>query len=157
MHQAGVSIVGVIPNGLPVPSLPGLDLTLAKELLPAAFLISIVGFVETVSVGHILAARRRERIQPNQELIGLGALNVASGFGGGFPVTGGFSRSIVNFEAGAKTPFAGVITAIMIAMTALFLTPLFEYLPKAVLAKNSHRGCPISCRFKSDPSRLGLF
>lgn len=134
LHHAGVSIVGVIPDGLPVPSLPELDLTLAKELLPAAFLISIVGFVETVSVGHTLAARRRERIQPNQELIGLGAANIASGFGGGFPVTGGFSRSVVNFEAGAKTPFAGVITAIMIAMTALFLTPLFEYLPKAVLA-----------------------
>ena len=67
-------------------------------------------------------------------MIGLGAANIASGFGGGFPVTGGFSRSVVNFEAGAKTPFAGIITAIMIAMTALFLTPLFEYLPKAVLA-----------------------
>ena len=124
LHHAGVSIVGVIPDGLPAPSLPELDLTLAKELLPVAFLISIVGFVATVSVGHTLAARRYERIQPNQELIGLGAANIASGFGGGFRVTGGFSRSVVNFEAGAKTPFSGVITAIMIAMTTLFLTPL---------------------------------
>jgi SulP family sulfate permease len=134
LNQSGVSIVGVIPKGLPVPTFPDLDLTLTRELLPAAFLISIVGFVESVSVGHTLAARRRERIQPNQELIGLGAANIASGLGGGFPVTGGFSRSVVNFDAGARTPLAGVMTAVMIALTALFLTPLFEYLPKAVLA-----------------------
>ena len=134
LNQFGVSIVGVIPKGLPTPALPALDWTLARELLPAAFLISIVGFVESVSVGHTLAARRRERIQPNQELIGLGAANIASGLGGGFPVTGGFSRSVVNFDAGARTPLAGVMTAVMIALTALFLTPLFEFLPKAVLA-----------------------
>jgi len=133
LNQFGVSIVGVIPKGLPTPALPALDWTLARELLPAAFLISIVGF-ESVSVGHTLAARRRERIQPNQELIGLGAANIASGLGGGFPVTGGFSRSVVNFDAGARTPLAGVMTAVMIALTALFLTPLFEFLPKAVLA-----------------------
>jgi SulP family sulfate permease len=134
LDQQGVSIVGVIPPGLPMPTLPALDFTLARELIPAAFLISLVGFVESVSVGHTLAARRRERIQPNQELIGLGAANLASGFGGGFPVTGGFSRSVVNFDAGARTPLAGVMTAVMIALTALFLTPLFEFLPKAVLA-----------------------
>ena len=134
LDQSGVSIVGIIPEGLPTPSLPELDLTLAKELIPAAFLISIVGFVESVSVGHTLAARRRERVQPNQELIGLGAANIASGLGGGFPVTGGFSRSVVNFDAGARTPLAGVMTALMIAVTAVFLTPLFEFLPKAVLA-----------------------
>ena len=134
LDQQGVSIVGVIPPGLPMPTLPALDFALARELIPAAFLISLVGFVESVSVGHTLAARRRERIQPNQELIGLGAANLASGFGGGFPVTGGFSRSVVNFDAGARTPLAGVMTAVMIALTALFLTPLFEFLPKAVLA-----------------------
>ena len=124
----------MIPKGLPVPALPDLDLTIATELLPAAFLISIVGFVESVSVGQTLAARRRERIQPNQELIGLGAANIASGIGGGLPVTGGFSRSVVNFDAGARTPFAGVMTAVMVALTVLFLTPLFKFLPKAVLA-----------------------
>ncbi len=134
LDQTGVSIVGEIPAGLPAPSLPPLDLGLARELIPAAFLISLVGFVESVSVGHTLAARRRERIRPNQELIGLGAANIASGLGGGFPVTGGFSRSVVNFDAGARTPMAGVFTAVMIALTALFLTPWFEYLPKAVLA-----------------------
>jgi len=134
LHQQGVAIVGVIPAGLPLPQLPPLDLSLARELIPAAVLISIVGFVESVSVGHTLAARRRQRIEPNQELIGLGAANLASGLGGGFPVTGGFSRSVVNFDAGAQTPIAGVLTAVMIALTALFLTPLFEYLPRAVLA-----------------------
>ena len=134
LDQNGVSIVGAIPPGLPTPAMPPLDLTLARELIPAAFLISLVGFVESVSVGHTLAARRRERIQPNQELIGLGAANLASGLGGGFPVTGGFSRSVVNFDAGARTPLAGVMTAVMIALTALFLTPLFEFLPRAVLA-----------------------
>lgn len=134
LDQIGVPIVGAIPAGLPVPSLPPLDLSLAEQLIPAAFLISLVGFVESVSVGHTLAARRRERIRPNQELIGLGAANLASGLGGGFPVTGGFSRSVVNFDAGAKTPMAGVMTAVMIALTALFLTPWFEFLPRAVLA-----------------------
>lgn len=134
LDQIGVPIVGVIPAGLPSPELPPLDLALVEQLIPAAFLISLVGFVESVSVGHTLAARRRERIQPNQELIGLGAANLASGFGGGFPVTGGFSRSVVNFDAGAKTPMAGVMTAVMIALTALFLTPWFEFLPRAVLA-----------------------
>ncbi len=134
LNQFGVSVIGVIPRGLPVPALPDLDLTVATELLPAAFLISIVGFVESVSIGHTLAARRRERIQPNQELIGLGAANIASGIGGGLPVTGGFSRSVVNFDAGARTPFAGVMTAVLVALTALFLTPLFKFLPKAVLA-----------------------
>lgn len=134
LQDQGVAIVGLIPEGLPLPQLPPLDLTLARELIPAAILISIVGFVESVSVGHTLAARRRQRIEPNQELIGLGAANLASGLGGGFPVTGGFSRSVVNFDAGAQTPFAGVFTAVMIALTALFLTPLFEYLPRAVLA-----------------------
>lgn len=134
LQDQGVAIVGLIPEGLPLPQLPPLDLTLARELIPAAILISIVGFVESVSVGHTLAARRRQRIEPNQELIGLGAANLASGLGGGFPVTGGFSRSVVNFDAGAQTPLAGVFTAVMIALTALFLTPLFEYLPRAVLA-----------------------
>lgn len=134
LHEQGVAIVGLIPEGLPIPHLPPLDFTLARELIPAAILISIVGFVESVSVGHTLAARRRQRIEPNQELIGLGAANLASGLGGGFPVTGGFSRSVVNFDAGAQTPLAGVFTAVMIALTALFLTPLFEYLPRAVLA-----------------------
>jgi SulP family sulfate permease len=107
---------------------------LALQLLPAALLISLVGFVESVSVAQTLAAKRRERIDPDQELVGLGAANIAAAVSGGFPVTGGFSRSIVNFDAGARTPMAGILTAIGIAFTALFFTPLFHNLPHAVLA-----------------------
>lgn len=134
LTSAGVRVVGSIPEGLPVLQLPALDWQLSVELLPAALLISLVGFVESVSVAQTLAAKRRERIDPDQELVGLGAANIAAAVSGGFPVTGGFSRSIVNFDAGARTPMAGVLTALGIAITALFFTPLFENLPHAVLA-----------------------
>jgi len=134
LDAAGVSVVGAIPQGLPVLAAPPVDTGLWLALLPAAFLISIVGFVESVSVAQTLAAKRRERIDPNRELLGLGAANLAAGFGGGYPVTGGFARSVVNFDAGARTPLAGVLTALGIGMTALFLTPLFHQLPKATLA-----------------------
>ena len=133
-NSNGVAIVGALPAGLPMPSMPELDLSLAKELWPAAVLISLVGFVESVSVGHTLAAKRRQKIQPNRELLGLGAANIASGLGGGFPVTGGFSRSVVNYDAGAQTPMAGVFTGVLIAVTALYFTGAFYYLPKVVLA-----------------------
>ncbi|SIQ26528.1 sulfate permease, SulP family [Paracoccus thiocyanatus] len=130
----GVALVGTIPQGLPGLSLPGLSPELLVALAPAALLISVVGFVESVSVGQTLAARRRERIAPDQELIGLGAANIAAGLGGGYPVTGGFARSVVNYDAGAQTPAAGVFTAIGIALAAMFLTPLLADLPQAVLA-----------------------
>lgn len=130
----GVALVGAIPRGLPVPGLPVLSLDLLAALAPAALLISVVGFVESVSVGQTLAARRRERIAPDQELIGLGAANIAAGLGGGYPVTGGFARSVVNYDAGAQTPAAGLFTAIGIAGATLFLTPLLADLPQAVLA-----------------------
>ena len=130
----GVAIVGAIPTGLPAPALPLMDLELWRSLFPSAVLISIIGFVESVSVAQTLAAKRRQRIDADQELIGLGASNVAAGLSGGFPVTGGFSRSVVNFDAGAATPMAGVFTAGGICLAALFLTPLFTLLPKATLA-----------------------
>lgn len=130
----GVRIVGDIPQGLPPLTIPPMDAELWADLLPAAILISVVGFVESVSVAQSLAAKRRQSIDPNQELVGLGAANIASGVSGGYPVTGGFARSVVNFDAGAQTPLAGVLTAGMIALTALFLTPLFFHLPNAVLA-----------------------
>jgi len=97
-------------------------------------LISVVGFVESVSVAQTLAAKRRERIDPNRELVGLGAANLAASVTGGYPVTGGFARSVVNFDAGARTPMAGMMTAVGIGLTALLLTPLFQQLPKATLA-----------------------
>ncbi|MBK8908900.1 MAG: sulfate permease [Rhodospirillales bacterium] len=131
---AGVDVVGAIPPGLPPLAVPPLDAELWLDLLPAAVLISVIGFVESVSVAQTLAARRRQRIDPDQELLGLGAANVAAALSGGYPVTGGFARSVVNFDAGAETPLAGVLTAAGIGLTALFLTPLFHYLPTAVLA-----------------------
>lgn len=134
LAEAGVRVVGAVPSGLPAFSLPTLDLALATQLLPAALLISLVGFVESVSVAQTLAAKRRQRIEPNQELVALGASNVAAALSGGFPVTGGFARSVVNFDAGAQTPLAGALTAVGIAVTVLFFTPLFHNLPQAVLA-----------------------
>ena len=134
LDEDGMAIVGDIPGGLPGFVMPSLDMTLWQQLLVPAILISLIGFVESISVAQTLAAKRRQRINPDQELMGLGTANLASAFGGGFPVTGGFSRSVVNFDAGAQTPMAGVFTAVGIAMTALFLTGLFAFLPKATLA-----------------------
>lgn len=130
----GVALVGHVPAGLPGFDLPPLLNPAWRELAVSALLISIIGFVESVSVGHTLAARRRQRIVPDQELIGLGASNIAAAVSGGYPVTGGFARSIVNFDAGAATPAAGMLTALGIALTALFFTPYLAYLPKATLA-----------------------
>lgn len=134
LDSGGMAIVGHIPEGLPALSLPVFDAGLWQALLLPALLISLIGFVESISVAQTLAAKRRQRINANQELMGLGGANLASAFSGGFPVTGGFSRSVVNFDAGARTPMAGVFTAIGIALTALFLTGAFTYLPKATLA-----------------------
>ncbi len=134
LDGAGVKVVGDIPQGLPPVALPPLDPALWRDLLPSAVLISVVGFVESVSVAQTLAAKRRERIDANRELIGLGAANLAASVTGGYPVTGGFARSVVNFDAGARTPLAGVMTAVGIGLTALLLTPLFQQLPKATLA-----------------------
>jgi len=130
----GVALVGQVPQGLPMLSLPSFNLDTAQALLLPALIISVVGFVESISVAQTLAAKRRERIDPNQELIGLGASNLAAGIGGGYPVTGGFARSVVNFDAGAATPAAGAFTAIGIAGATLLLTPFLVILPKATLA-----------------------
>jgi SulP family sulfate permease len=132
--ERGVALVGEVPSGLPTFTAPSLDLTLWSELAVSALLISIIGFVESVSVGKTLAAKRRQRIEPNQELVALGAANVTSSLSGGFPVTGGFSRSIVNFDAGARTPAASILAAGGIALAAVLLTPVLFYLPKATLA-----------------------
>lgn len=134
LGDRGVSLVGAIPQGLPPFALPSADLSLIERLWVPALLISIIGFVESVSVAQTLAAKRRQRISPDQELIGLGAANIASAFSGGYPVTGGFARSAVNFDAGAQTPAAGAFTAIGIALATLFLTPLLFNLPIATLA-----------------------
>lgn len=134
LEDQGVKLVGDVPQGLPPFTVPAFDLELIYQLMPAAVLISMIGFVESVSVAQTLAAKRRQRIDPDQELIGLGTANIASAFSGGYPVTGGFARSVVNFEAGAKTPAAGALTAIGIGLASLYLTPFLYHLPIAVLA-----------------------
>jgi SulP family sulfate permease len=141
LAEQGVRVVGAVPQGLPPLTLPGespggwtAQWTLAQALWVPALLISLVGFVESVSVGQSLAAKRRERIDPDAELRALGLSNLGAGLSGGFPVTGGFSRSVVNFDAGARTPAAGIYTAVGLALAALFLTPWLFHLPQATLA-----------------------
>jgi SulP family sulfate permease len=130
----GVQVVGHIPQGLPPLTWPSFDPALWQALALPALLISVVGFVESVSVGQTLAARRRERIEPNQELLALGASNLGAACTGGLPVSGGFSRSAVNFDAGARTPAAGAFTAVGILAASLLLTPALYHLPQATLA-----------------------
>ncbi|WBY03661.1 SulP family inorganic anion transporter [Ramlibacter tataouinensis] len=134
LDQQGLKVVGTVPQGLPPLTAPAWDLSLWQRLAVPALLIGVVGFVESVSVGQTLAARRRERIDPDRELLGLGAGNVAAAFTGGFPVTGGFARSVVNFDAGAQTPAAGIFTAGGILLAALLLTPALYHVPQATLA-----------------------
>lgn len=133
-QEQGMKVVGTVPQGLPPFTLPSWDPALWQQLALPALLISVVGFVESVSVGQTLAAKRRERIEPDQELVALGASNLSASFSGGYPVTGGFARSVVNFDAGARTPAAGVYTAMGILLASLLLTPALYYLPQATLA-----------------------
>lgn len=132
--SAGVRIVGNVPQGLPPLTAPTFDLSTWRLLLPTALAISFVGYMESISVAKSLASKRRQKVDANQELIALGVANLGAAFTGGYPVTGGLSRSLVNFAAGATSGMASLITAVLIALTVLFLTPLFYYLPNAVLA-----------------------
>ncbi len=131
---AGVKIVGDVPAGLPPLSLPSFSPGIWLALLPVALTISFVGFMESISVAKSLASKRRQKVEANQELIALGVANLGATFTGGYPVTGGFSRSVVNFAAGANTGLASIITALLILLTVIFLTPLFFFLPQTVLA-----------------------
>ena len=133
-NTQGMKIVGTVPQGLPPLTMPSWDWSLWSDLAVPALLISVVGFVESVSVGQTLAAKRRQRIEPDQELVALGASNLSAALTGGFPVTGGFARSVVNFDAGAQTPAAGVFTAVGITLASLLLTPALYYLPQATLS-----------------------
>ncbi len=134
LADKGVAIVGPTPQGLPPVSIPNFDWPLWRSLLGPALLIAVIAYVESVSVAQTLAAKKRERVDLDQELIALGASNIASGLASGIPVAGGLARSIVNFDAGAKTQAAGAFTAVGIALAAMFLTPLLYNLPKATLA-----------------------
>ena len=130
---SGIKIVGDIPAGFPSLTIPSLETSQIAALLPIALIISLVGFMESISIATTLASKRRQKIDANQELIALGAANIGSAFTGGYPVTGGLSRSVVNSSAGANTNLASIVTALLIAITVLFLTPLFYYLPQATL------------------------
>jgi SulP family sulfate permease len=134
LSEKGVKIVGSVPQSLPPFTIPDFSPSLVMQLVVPALLISVIGFVESISVAQSLAAKKRQRIDPDQELIGLGAANLGAAFTGGYPVTGGFARSVVNFDAGAETPAAGAFTAIGLAIAAVALTPLVFFLPKATLA-----------------------
>ena len=114
--------------------MPLLDAEALVSLLPIALTIALVSFMESISVAKAFARKGRYEVDANQELLALGAANIGGAFFSAYPVTGGFSRTAVNAQAGAKTPLAGLITAAIIATTLLFFTPLFYYLPKAVLA-----------------------
>ena len=134
LAQQGVAIVGGVPSGLPSPSMPPLDWGYVQQLAPSALAIGLVGFMESIAVAKVYASRHRYEVDANQELIGLGLANIAGAFFSAYPTTGGFSRTAVNDEAGAQTNLAAIFSAGIIALTLLFLTPLFYYLPKAVLA-----------------------
>lgn len=134
LGEHGVQLVGTVPQGLPPLTVPSFSLDLWASLIGSAMLISVIGFVESVSVAQTLASKKRQRIDPDQELIGLGAANLGAAFTGGYPVTGGFARSVVNFDAGAETPAAGAFTAVGLTLASLLLTPFIAYLPKATLA-----------------------
>lgn len=134
LSHHGVATVGVIPVGLPPLTPPPKPGPLWMQMVLPALFISIIGFVSSISVAQTLAAKRRQRIDASQELVGLGVSNIASALTGGFPITGGFARSVVNFDAGAATPAAGAYTAVGLAVAALVLTPMLYFLPVATLA-----------------------
>lgn len=129
-----VPIVGNVPQGLPPLTVPPLELELIQSLVPAAFVISLVGFMESISIAKSLASRERQRVDANQELVAIGVANLGASFTGGFTVTGSFSRSVLNYRSGARSGISSMITAGLVLLTVLLLTPLFEYLPRAALA-----------------------
>jgi len=133
-HESGVAIVGTVPRGLPSFRVPSVSMSDLAALAPTALVIGLVGFMESIAVAKAFAARNRYRVDANQELIGLGIANLTGAFFQAFPTTGGFSRTAVNGQAGARTTMASLVSVGIIALTLLFLTPLFFYMPSAVLA-----------------------
>lgn len=135
LSEQGVKIVGEVPSGLPSFSLPSFSMENINALLPTALAISLVSFMESIAVAKAIQSKHRNyKVVANQELIALGLSNVGGAFLQSYPVTGGFSRTAVNDQAGAKTGMASLISASLIILTLLFLTPLFYYLPNAILA-----------------------
>ncbi len=133
LEARGVSVVGDIPDTLPAFGLPDIEASWIGSLVTAALVITMVGFMESIAVAKVYARRHRYDVDANQELVGLGAANVAAGLFGGYPVTGGFSRTAVNDTAGARTPLASIVTAAIVLATIAFFTPLLSSLPNAAL------------------------
>lgn len=134
LDELGIAVVGQVVTGVPALALPSLDPGLLRELLPAALLIALVGFVESVSIAQSLAMRRRQSIDPDLEVLGQGAANIASAFSGGMPVAASFSRSGLALQQNVATPLVGVFAAGLMLAAVLGLAPLLENLPQAVLA-----------------------
>ena len=135
LAEGGMKIVKTVPSGLPTPAFPAIDYQSMSDLFPIALTIALVGFMESIAVAKAIQAKHKDyEVLPNQELIGLGLANIGGALFRAFPTTGGFSRTAVNDQAGARTGLASIISALLIILTLLFLTPLFYYLPKAILA-----------------------
>jgi len=132
--SGGGEVVGKVPEGLPAVGAPSFSLELLTSLLSAAIVISLVGFMEAISIAKAMAAKTKQRIDPNQELIGQGLANLVGAFSQSYPVSGSFSRSAVNLNAGALTGMSSVFTGLLVLLTLLFLTPLLYHLPQSVLA-----------------------
>lgn len=135
LHEQGVKIVKDVPGGFDIFAIPSFNLASVESLLPVAFTISFIGFMESIAVAKAIQAKHKDyEVTANKELIGLGLANIVGSFFKAFPVTGGFSRTAVNDQAGARTGFASIISAALIILTLLFLTEYFYFLPNAILA-----------------------
>jgi anti-anti-sigma factor len=132
--MGGGAVVGSVPSGVPALSAPSLDLKVMLQLLPFAAIISLLGFMEAISIAKAMAAKTGQRLDPNQELIGQGLANMIGACGKSYPASGSFSRSAVNLQAGAVSGFSSVFTSLMVVIVLLFFTPLLYHLPQAVLA-----------------------
>ncbi len=134
LEDHNVSVVGAIPGRLPTPDIPAEGFDRVGEMLPTAMAITLLGFVESIAISKVFAQQKRYAIKPNRELVALGVSTMTAGLSGAFPVSGSFSRTAVNAATGARTQAAGVISAGVVALTLVVLTPLFRPLPHAVLA-----------------------
>jgi MFS superfamily sulfate permease-like transporter len=134
LFRGGGSVLGEIPGGLPELSMPKLNVGLILSLFPYAIIISLLGFMEAISIAKAMAARTGQRLDPNQELIGQGLANILGAFGKSYPVSGSFSRSAINLQAGAATGLSSVFTSLTVVVVLVFFTPLLYHLPQSVLA-----------------------
>jgi SulP family sulfate permease len=134
LHKMGISIVGDVPEGLPALQIPDWNWAIITDMIPIAFTIALISFMEAIAVAKKFASKEGYKVDPNQELIALGVCNTGAGLFGGYPIAGSFSRTAVNAHAGARTTISSFFNALTIALTLVVLTPLFYYMPKAILA-----------------------